>query len=57
MSDVLRVQRVRIKLTLLLLLFRDAKIHLVQCLKHGIYVLTVSVNVQIYINLLRYSYF
>lgn len=55
--DVLRVQRVRIELALLLPLFRDAEIHLVQCLKHGINVLTVSVDVQICINLLTKSYF
>jgi len=49
--DVLRVQSVRIELALLLPLFRDAKVHLVQCLKHRIYVLTVCVDVQICINL------
>jgi hypothetical protein len=55
--DVLRVQCVRIELALLLPLFRDAKVHLVQCLKHGIYVLTVSVDVQICINLFTNPYF
>ena len=55
--DVLGVQCVRVELALLLPLFRDAEVHLVQRLKHGIYVLTVRVYVQICIKLFRSSYF
>jgi hypothetical protein len=38
-------------------LFRYAEFHLVQCLKHGIYVLMVSVDVQICNTLLTNPYF
>jgi hypothetical protein len=55
--DVLRVKCVWVELALVLPLFRDAEVHLIQRLKHGIYFLTVRVDVQICIKLFTNPYY